>query len=122
MDADVLWKSCAEILRAVVGDGTWRFLFEPLVAVSLEGDVLLLAAPSAIIVERIRARQLGPLEAVTSDVLGRPVQVMFDVRPSLAAPDQPLAWPDLTMAGLADRPDQVLPPEQAPAGGVGAAT
>jgi chromosomal replication initiator protein len=122
MDVEVLWKSCADVLRALVGDGTWRFLFEPLVPVSLDNDVLLLAAPSTIIVDRIRARQLGPLEAVTSDVLGRPVQVMFDVRPSLAAPDQPLAWPDLTMAGLADQSTQSVAPDPAPIGAVGPAT
>ena len=101
MDAEILWKSCAEVLRSVVGDGTWRSMFEPLVPVRLVDDVLVLAAPSSMIVERIKARQLGPLEAAAGDALGRPVQVAFDVQPSLATSDQQLlVWPDpIPLAG-----------------------
>ncbi len=102
MEAEILWKSCAETLRNIVGDGTWRSMFEPLVPVSLEDDVLLMAAPSSMIVDRIKSRQLGQLEAAASGVLGRPVQVAFDIRPSLPVQDQLLAWPDLTLGGLTD--------------------
>jgi chromosomal replication initiator protein len=102
MDAEILWKSCADVLKNMVGDGTWRSMFEPLVPVSLEDDVLVLAAPSSMIVDRIKARQIGPLEAVTSEALGRPVRVAFDVQPSLPVQDQLLAWPDLTLAALVD--------------------
>jgi chromosomal replication initiator protein len=101
MDADLLWKSCADSLHTLVGDGTWRTMFEPLIPVSLEDDTLLLAAPSSMIVERIKARQLGSLESVTTEVLGRPVHVVFDVRPSIPTQDQLLAWPDVTLAALA---------------------
>src|SRR5579871_3726256 len=102
MEAEILWKSCAETLRNIVGDGTWRSMFEPLVPVSLENDVLLMAAPSSMIVDRIKSRQLGQLEAAASGVLGRPVQAAFDLRPTLPVQDQLLAWPDLTLGGLTD--------------------
>jgi chromosomal replication initiator protein len=117
MDAEILWKSCADLLRALVGDATWRFLFEPLVPLSLEDDVLLLAAPSSLIVDRIKARRLEPLESVTSEALGRPVQLRFEVRPGLNVQDPLLAWPDLTMAGLADPPAVAVEPEAAGNGG-----
>ena len=58
-DAQRLWGTCAELLRAQVSDLVWHTAFEGVRAVDYDGRTLTLGVPSTLAKERIEGRYLG---------------------------------------------------------------
>ncbi|MDQ1398031.1 MAG: chromosomal replication initiator protein [Acidimicrobiaceae bacterium] len=82
MDTDVLWKVCAEALRAQVAESTWHTSFEQMVPVQIDETSVTLAVPSALVRERIESRYLSLVQTVVADTMGTSVTVHLVVDPS----------------------------------------
>jgi chromosomal replication initiator protein len=82
MDTDVLWKVCAEALRAQVAESTWHTSFEQMVPVQIDETSVTLAVPSALVRERIESRYLSLVQSVVADAMGMSVTVQLVVDPS----------------------------------------
>ncbi len=77
--AQRLWTSCTQQLRSQVTDGTWQPWFAGIQPLDLDGDVLYLGVPSAVVRTRLEERYLPLIESTASDAAGRPVRVKFRV-------------------------------------------
>jgi len=53
--AEQLWRQIAGLLRAELGDATWRTWLEGVRAVALTGDSLTLTVPNAVASRRIKS-------------------------------------------------------------------
>ncbi len=58
-DADGLWTTCAESIRAQVSDAVWRTTFSGAKAVAFDEGELILVVPNGLQKERIEGRYLG---------------------------------------------------------------
>jgi chromosomal replication initiator protein len=85
-DADILWKSCTEILREQVSDTAWRTSLSGLGPQAFDGQELVLLAPSTWVRERIESRFLGLVSSVVSDVANQQVNVRLEVADPRADP------------------------------------
>jgi chromosomal replication initiator protein len=92
IEAEGLWKRCAETIRAQIGEGQWRTWFDQLAPTSSGGDALLLLVPSGLVREKLEERYLPLIRQVASTVAGQSVDIELEVRPKTAVQD-PL--PDL---------------------------
>ncbi len=102
-DTQDLWKHCAGALREQVSDGTWRMWLAGLKVQSLDTDTLVLAAPNAMIRERVEGRFLGLIQAAASDVAGQDVKVLVEVAPLSTSANDPSAAYDV----FDDGPDPI---------------
>lgn len=84
-DTNDLWRRCADALREQVSDATWRTWLTGLVPQTFDGDLLVLAAPSTLVRDRIEGRFLSLIAAVASDAAAADVTVRLDVAPATAA-------------------------------------
>jgi chromosomal replication initiation ATPase DnaA len=73
--ADDLWDSGSAALRAQLAEGTWNTWFREVRPLRCEGNVLVLAVPSAVACERIRSSYAGLLTDLLHDATGRDVEV-----------------------------------------------
>jgi len=55
-DASRLWITCAEAIKQQLPESTWKAWFEAIEPVALQGNVLVLNAPSQLVKERIQNR------------------------------------------------------------------
>jgi chromosomal replication initiator protein len=81
-DAQVLWKSCADVVREQVSDAVWQSSFAEIVAHTDEQDRLVLAVPSPWVRERIESRYRDLIEAALSDVGASGTDIVVEVAPS----------------------------------------
>lgn len=83
-EAGLLWKACAEILRAQVSDAVWLTCFDAAVPVRLDDEAFVLAVPSTMFKDRIESRYVTLVQSAMADAgtPGRVLDVMVD--PSLA--------------------------------------
>ena len=58
-EAQRLWETCAELLRAQVSDLVWHTAFDGVRAVNWDGVALTLGVPSPLAKDRIEGRYLG---------------------------------------------------------------
>ena len=76
-DADVLWITCSESIRAQVSEAVWRPTFSGAKAVAFDEGELVLVVPNSLQKERIEGRYLGlvqdAIEDTSADVPGAPV-------------------------------------------------
>ena len=103
-DANGLWKRTGEALREQVSDATWRTWLAGLGPVSFDGDLLVMAAPSTLVRDRVETRFLSLLTAAVTDAAGHEVKIRLEVTPPVtleAHDDEPLT-PLATMP--AERP------------------
>ena len=74
-DADGLWTTCAESIRAQVSDAVWRTTFSGAKAVAFDEGELVLVVPNGLQKDRIEGRYLGlvqdALEESSSDLTVR---------------------------------------------------
>jgi chromosomal replication initiator protein len=70
-----LWDLGRETLRAQLSDATWTTWFREVGAVRIDGDVLVLAVPNAVALEKIRALYSGLLADSLRDSTGRDLVV-----------------------------------------------
>ena len=105
-DADGLWTTCAENIRAQVSDAVWRTTFSGAKAVAFDEGELVLVVPNGLQKDRIEGRYLGlvqdALEESSSDLT---VRVEIDTDWDDVAFDVPAA--DLRSAD--DPPEPVVP-------------
>lgn len=83
-EAGLLWKACAEILRAQVSDAVWLTCFDAAVPVRLDDGQFVLAVPSSMFKDRIESRYLTLVQSAMADAgaPGRVLDVLVD--PTLA--------------------------------------
>ncbi len=80
-----LWRSCSELLQVQLSQATWLTWFAALKPITIEADVLVLAAPSSLVRERIRDCYLATVEEVASQVSGSRLTLKLLVEPPDAA-------------------------------------
>ncbi|MDQ2729704.1 MAG: hypothetical protein M3Y91_17995, partial [Actinomycetota bacterium] len=83
-DPQSLWKATSEHLRDQVSEATWRTWLAELLPVDVDGDVLMLSAPSVPVRDRVEDRYLPVVAACASDAAGIPIRVRLMVRPAAA--------------------------------------
>ena len=94
-DADGLWSSCAESIRAQVSDAVWHTTFSGARAAAFDGGELVIVVPNGLQKERIEGRYLGLVKhAITESRSNATVRVEIDTDWTEAAFDIPSA--DLT--------------------------
>ena len=76
-----LWTTCSDLLRGEVSEAVWRTWFEGVEAVELEGDELVLSAPSSLVRDRLTERYIPLIEQFAKIAAGRPIQVKIVARP-----------------------------------------
>src|SRR5437763_11776937 len=84
-EAQLLWTSCAAVLREQVSEAVWLSSFAETTALALEENRLVLCVPSPWVKERIESRYLDLVRAALSDV-GATCDIHIEVRPD--APEQ----------------------------------
>ncbi|MGH7732295.1 MAG: chromosomal replication initiator protein DnaA [Gemmatimonadales bacterium] len=87
-DPNDLWKRTGEALREQVSDATWRTWLAALGPVALDGDLLVLSAPSTLVRDRVETRFLSLIGAATSDAAGREVKIRLEVAPPAVFDDE----------------------------------
>jgi chromosomal replication initiator protein len=81
-DGDHLWTSCQESLRTQVSDAVWRSTFQDITQIDVEGEVLRLAVPSAVVKDRVEGRYLSLVEDIVLDTSGQRLSIVLEVRPN----------------------------------------
>ena len=76
-----LWTTCSDLLRGEVSEAVWRTWFEGVEAVELEGDEVVLSAPSSLVRDRLTERYIPLIEQFAKIAAGRPIQVKIVARP-----------------------------------------
>ncbi|HUO49496.1 MAG TPA: DnaA/Hda family protein, partial [Acidimicrobiales bacterium] len=79
-DTNDLWKRCGEALREQVSDATWRTWLAGLAPQSFDGNLLVLAAPSTLVRDRVESRFLGMLVAAAQEAAGGEVKIRLEVQ------------------------------------------
>ena len=124
MDPGQLWKSCCEQLRAIVSEAAWFSNFAAVTATRVDGNLLVLAAPSSQVRERLEGRYREMIEDVVRGVAGQTMGVELLVQPS-EVHDEPdaLRSPDGSLDGSLDvdrrpagPPHRSAPAAEAPSG------
>ena len=82
-DAQLLWTSCAEVLREQVSEAVWLSSFAETSALRIDDDRLVLSVPSPWVKERIESRYLEMVRAALADV-GAKYDIDIEVRPDAA--------------------------------------
>src|SRR5439155_25517584 len=67
-EAQLLWTSCAAVLREQVSEAVWLSSFAETTALSVDDQRLVLCVPSPWVKERIESRYLEMVRAAQSDV------------------------------------------------------
>jgi chromosomal replication initiator protein len=83
-DAQLLWKSCAEVLRDHVSDVVWASSFDGIVPRTDDQDRLVLAVPSPWVRERIESRFRSLIKAALTEVGATSTDIVVEVAPSSA--------------------------------------
>ncbi len=87
-DANHLWSTCAELLRAQVSDPVWHTAFEGVHAVDYDGQLLTLGVASPLAKERIEGRYLS----LVRDALVEAGAAHADVRVRIEPAEPPPLW------------------------------
>jgi len=95
------------MLRVQMSEATWLTWFAALSAVSIDGDMLVVAAPSSLVRERVESRYLAMIDDVVAEVAGKRLVVEMIVKSTSerAIPDGPASSPhELVPAPAVQRP------------------
>jgi chromosomal replication initiator protein len=87
-DANHLWSTCADLLRAQVSDPVWHTAFEGVRAVDYDGQLLTLGVASPLAKERIEGRYLS----LVRDALVEAGAAHADVRVRIEPAEPPPLW------------------------------
>ncbi len=79
-EAESLWANCVSSIRSEVPEATWKTWFEQLTPVRFENDLMLIAAPSSLVKERIENRYYSFLNELLTSILGTPTKIEIEVR------------------------------------------
>lgn len=78
MTAGELWSHAAAAVRSEINTGTWQSTFANVEAGKLDGDVLTLRVPNAIVREKLDGRFRSLLEEAVSEAAGRSLAIDFE--------------------------------------------
>jgi chromosomal replication initiation ATPase DnaA len=115
-EVSTLWKRTGEALREQVSDATWRTWLAGLGPLSFDGDLLVMAAPSTLVRDRVETRFLSLLMAAASDAAGHEVKVRLEVAPPASAAPYSEGYEDEPPASLAPVVPASRPPTPPPPG------
>ena len=79
-NADKLWETCSELIRAQVSEVVWNTTFRELEAIDLTQDELTVAVPSRVVKDRIEARYLGIVRDALTESHNGPLTMELQVR------------------------------------------
>lgn len=100
-NADQLWETCSDLIRAQVSDVVWNTTFRELVAIDLTSDEIKVSVPSRVVKDRIEARYLGIVRDAITESNNGPLEMELQVR----VDEQTLLGLDSTVLDLrADKP------------------
>ena len=100
-NANQLWATCSELIRAQVSDVVWNTTFRELEAIDLTNDEIVVSVPSRVIKDRIEARYLGIVRDALAESNSGPLGMELEVR----VDEQALLGLDTTVIDLtADTP------------------
>lgn len=79
-NADQLWDTCSDLIRAQVSDVVWNTTFRELEAIDLTTNEITVAVPSRVVKDRIEARYLGIVRDAITESNNGPLQMDLQVR------------------------------------------
>jgi chromosomal replication initiator protein len=101
-----------------VSDAVWKSTFQDITQLTLEGAVLRLAVPNAMVKDRLEGRYLSLVEDVLRDVSGDDLSITLEVQPDAG---EPATVPDPLDALIGERPEPLEAAAPTPAGRVNGA-
>lgn len=118
-NANQLWATCSELIRAQVSDVVWNTTFRELEAIDLTNDEIIVSVPSRVVKDRIEARYLGIVRDALAESNSGPLGMELEVR----VDEQALLGLDSTVIDLTSEtpridiqlPTTPTPPEAEPA-------
>lgn len=84
-DASRLWITCAESIKEQVPDSTWKAWFESIEPVELQGNTLVLNAPSQLVKERVQNRFMDLILKSLKSISDEPFTVSISAVPRTQA-------------------------------------
>ncbi len=116
-NADDLWSSCAESIRAQVSDAVWHTTFSGAKAAALDEGELVIVVPNGLQKERIEGRFLGLVQhAIEENQSEATVRVEIDTDWTAESLDLPPLEPTTTTNHQpTSKPHSETPPEPQPA-------
>ena len=78
-DADILWTTCAGMLREQVSEAVWQTTFAGARPVRADDQVFVLAVPSTVVRERIEGRYLTLVNSALADAGGGTAALVIEV-------------------------------------------
>ena len=78
-DADILWTTCAGVLREQVSQAVWQTTFAGARPVRADDQVFVLAVPSTVVRERIEGRYLTLVNSALADAGGGSAALVIEV-------------------------------------------
>lgn len=115
-NADQLWETCADLIRAQVSDVVWNTTFRELEAIDLTTNEITVSVPSRVVKDRIEARYLGIVRDAITESNNGPLDMALQVR----VDEQTLLGIDSTVLDLTEespRLDVHLPDLSTPVAG-----
>jgi len=106
LDLQDLWTTCQASLQGQVSEAVWRSTFQDVAALDLEGSVLRLAVPSAVVKDRVETRYLSLVEDIARHAFGEGLTIELAVLPGAAVP---ATFEDPLDALLGSAPETVSP-------------
>ena len=79
-NANSLWETCSELIKAQVSEVVWNTTFRELEAIDLTDDELTVAVPSRVVKDRIEARYLAIVRDALTESNNGPITMEFQVR------------------------------------------
>ena len=79
-NANSLWATCSELIKAQVSEVVWNTTFRELEAIDLTDSELTVAVPSRVIKDRIEARYLAIVRDALTESNNGPLMMDFQVR------------------------------------------
>jgi len=83
-EPQLLWTTCAGVLREQVSEAVWLSSFANVTALSDDGTCLVLSVPSHWVKERIEGRYLEMVRAALADVGAARTDLQIEIRPDSA--------------------------------------
>ena len=109
-EAGELWTRCSDLLRGEVTDAIWLTWMAGLEPVRLDGQTLVLSAPSSLVRDRLEERHFGVLEKVVAQAVGTSAEIQIVVRPTPEGAGPSSSTSDGSPAGVAPTPNSPEPP------------
>ena len=102
-NADQLWDTCSDLIRAQVSDVVWNTTFRELVAIDLTGDQIVVSVPSRVVKDRIEARYLGIVRDALAESNNGPLVIDMQIR----VVEQTLLGLDSTVLNLTEEKPRI---------------